>query len=313
MQTITAVDQFKQPTGDGATKQDWVSLLLRQALMADAIQMARVGRFREAESLIEGMPDSPSALDLKARIRCQQGRLYDAERLWRQALAQDPDNEDFRAGLQQLATMQKRSTPWASIRTLSIGLVVIAVFVIAAVVVTRRLDQLRNSILALANKSAPASTIISSGATSAPPASTGTTTPANKLVDLTGVVTHAGEQEQTLTFENGLFFRGSRLKPEARRLLTEVAHQLRKQNGNLRVQVIGHTDNSLPRHARLSDNVSLGMSRALAVFNYFRQQNLFPAEAISVSSSGDTDPPFANTTHENRLKNQTVSLRIVNR
>jgi hypothetical protein len=32
-----------------------------------------------------------------------------------------------------------------------------------------------------------------------------------------------------------------------------------------------------------------------------------------VSSSGDTDPPFANTTHENRLKNQTVSLRIVNR
>src|SRR5690606_15200121 len=85
-----------------------------QAVLSAATSLSREGKYTEAESTITsfttGAKALPAALDLLARIRSQQGRLSDAEALWKHALQLDPDNQDFMAGLMRIARIQKRST-----------------------------------------------------------------------------------------------------------------------------------------------------------------------------------------------------------
>lgn len=83
-----------------------LGFLLRQLVLAEATDLARAGRYREAERCLEeGIPEPetmPEVLDLRARICAQQGRLGDAERFWTQALQLDPQNEAYAADLRRI-------------------------------------------------------------------------------------------------------------------------------------------------------------------------------------------------------------------
>src|SRR5688572_6058823 len=92
---------------------------LGQLLQARAVELARAGHYASAEALLADMPDrdaSASAVDLLARIRAQQGRLSEADSLWRQALRLDPGNDTFRAGLERVHALQAGGRiPWDGI------------------------------------------------------------------------------------------------------------------------------------------------------------------------------------------------------
>lgn len=71
--------------------------LLEQLALAQATDLARSGRYAEADKLLaENMRDldrTPAALDLRARMYAQQGQLREARSCWNRALQLDPTNE----------------------------------------------------------------------------------------------------------------------------------------------------------------------------------------------------------------------------
>jgi len=89
-----------------------IGTLTSQMTVARASGLARAGRYQEAEALIEQelgrQRERPDLLDLFARIHAQQNHWNDAERAWTQALALDPTNETYKAGLKRVSQMRKR-------------------------------------------------------------------------------------------------------------------------------------------------------------------------------------------------------------
>src|SRR5437773_1296463 len=82
------------------------SRLLEEFAISQAAELARKGAYDRAESMLRPSverPDAPVAgLDLQARIFAQQGRLSEAEVLWRRALVKAPDNAACLAALARI-------------------------------------------------------------------------------------------------------------------------------------------------------------------------------------------------------------------
>jgi nucleoid-associated protein YgaU len=119
--------------------------VLRQAVVARAAQLARRGRYPEAEQVLlgstAGRDASPAALDLLARIRAQQGRFADAERLWSRATELDPANQTYAAGL-RLAAGKRRGAARPAVR----WAVAAGVLVVLVLFVTTQFGRLEGAI-----------------------------------------------------------------------------------------------------------------------------------------------------------------------
>jgi hypothetical protein len=81
-------------------------VLLWRLLLARASELARVGEYDEAQSLLCELPDRKESkseiLDLQARIHAQRGCLFEARQLWNELLADHPEHDAARAGLRRL-------------------------------------------------------------------------------------------------------------------------------------------------------------------------------------------------------------------
>jgi hypothetical protein len=95
--------------------------------LARATELARLGRYGDAESLLSGLSKEPpikyAVLDLQARIRAQLGDLVEARCLWNELLREQPRHAEARAAVARLDRMAKpkeRATvdliyqPWAT-------------------------------------------------------------------------------------------------------------------------------------------------------------------------------------------------------
>ena len=83
-------------SGDGAASQ--INRLLEQAALAQAAALARAGRLGEAEALLSGLTSASAAvLDLRAKIKAQQGDLKSAAALWTKAERLAPGNVEYTA------------------------------------------------------------------------------------------------------------------------------------------------------------------------------------------------------------------------
>lgn len=119
--------QKQEPRGHGSTPSerqekagdDTLPLddLIRQLVLAQATDLARAGRYTEAERLLkENTHDQemmPAMLDLQARICAQQGRYREAHVFWTRALQLDPINEAYVAGLLRLKGYSSSRWPWS--------------------------------------------------------------------------------------------------------------------------------------------------------------------------------------------------------
>jgi len=76
-------------------------------VLVAAARLARRGRFLEAETTIARLPLDgplgPAALDLKAKICAQQGRMLEAQFCWTEAVRRSPSNASYRRSLDYLA------------------------------------------------------------------------------------------------------------------------------------------------------------------------------------------------------------------
>jgi flagellar motor protein MotB len=276
--------------------------MLLQILMAKAVELARTGRYSEAESVLSEVKEPvPPRLDLCARIRAQQGRLREAEELWKQACVLDPGNESYRAGLRRIAKMQSRPVWVASMLPMMVALIIAVAVVLATVVVTSYVTDLTASISKIA---AEQRAMFKRPEEEKAP---------NVTIEVPGAFTKSVGDKLVVNFESGLFDRGTDLKPAAKGVLTLLGQQLEPYINRVSIHVEGHTDDvPVLSGQEYRDNVSLGMARAVTVMEHLRATTRLPSSIFSVSSLGESLPPYLNDTPENRARNRTVVLRISN-
>lgn len=84
--------------------------LLDQLEFERARSLAKTGNYSEAQTILRKLlqtANSPTVIDLLARIYAQQGLLNDARSMWEKALTIDPKNPDYVKGLAYITSMQE--------------------------------------------------------------------------------------------------------------------------------------------------------------------------------------------------------------
>jgi flagellar motor protein MotB len=287
------------------------SLAVREVALAQARALARVGRYAEAEELLEGPWDeaeqSVTALDLKARIHAQQGRLDEADRCWAEVAELAPGNAAATEGRRRIAAVRAgaassgfsgRILTARFVRRAGAGLVALLAFVMLA---DLWLDGgVREPAAAPPAVPAPSAPV----QPSAP--ATGDALAGLRL-DGPGVRVQRRSGEIAVTFERGLFREGATLSARGRTVLNDLGERLRPYGDRISITVIGHSDRSAVRPGgEYASNVELGTVRATVVREVLRTSARMPTSRFSVSTLAGMLPPFPGE----GARNRTVSLRV---
>lgn len=104
---------------------------------------------------------------------------------------------------------------------------------------------------------------------------------------------------------NGIFFDTDKadLKPESKLALDEIA-KLLKEDGGLRIYVVGHTDNQ----GTLAHNMDLSKARAASVVKALETQYSIPGARLASYGDGPYAPVASNDSEDGRAKNRRVEL-----
>ena len=108
----------------------------RKLRLARATDMAKSGRFLEAESLLHplgGKPEGARELDLLARIALRRWRLEKARRFWEAAMRAEPANEQYVKCLKKLNQWEEKAKCWAKIAGIGLVAFAVAILVILSV------------------------------------------------------------------------------------------------------------------------------------------------------------------------------------
>ena len=103
----------------------------------------------------------------------------------------------------------------------------------------------------------------------------------------------------------GIYFDTAKadLKPASDAALAEIVKML-KVDANLRVYVVGHTDNA----GQFASNVKLSQDRAASVVNALTSKHGIAAVRLTPFGAGPTSPVASNKTDEGKAKNRRVEL-----
>ncbi|MBD3184061.1 OmpA family protein [Candidatus Poribacteria bacterium] len=93
------------------------------------------------------------------------------------------------------------------------------------------------------------------------------------------------------------------IKPESEPALKEISNLL-SQNTDLKIYVVGHTDNT----GELEYNMELSLSRAKSVVNYLIDNYNIEIDRLVYHGVGPLSPVASNKTEEGRAKNRRVEL-----
>lgn len=295
----------------------------KELKVANATNFARKGYHNQAEIIISEIlkdyGDFSEILDLQARIYAQQGRIVEAEAIWRKALLLDPSNSAYQKALNRISKMQQRPIWLVPLFYLIISLFLIFALVSGTTILVNQIkmssppqlsdisqnqnieNELINKLTVMENS---IQSLMNSSISMVPP---------NLDLNISGISTKVEKNELIVIFDEGVFEIGAVLKSESKTLLTELGRQLEPYAGRIYIKIYGITDDiPMPEGQKYHDNVDLGKARASAVFDRFRETtNLIP-DKILIGSFGKYLPPFPNDTQSNRSKNRTVILKISN-
>ena len=115
-----------------------------------------------------------------------------------------------------------------------------------------------------------------------------------------------------VVFNYGTFSKGVELSDTAKHDLKAIAAALKAKGSHFHVDVEGHTDAEKVKKARSygSNNQALGLARAKSAAAYLIHSGGLSPSNVTTSSAGESNPPYPNTSMENRAKNRTVVLKI---
>ena len=101
------------------------------------------------------------------------------------------------------------------------------------------------------------------------------------------------------------------LKTEAKPILNKIGKILNRYADNT-VEIEGHTDSVPLNGGRYENNDVLSSYRALAVFNYLKDNASIDPGIMKHSGRGEYMPIADNSTPEGRAKNRRVEIKIYN-
>jgi type VI secretion system protein ImpK len=232
--------------------------LVTQVVVSRATELARLGRYDDAESLLEALLPAGvpiAALDLLARMRAQQGRLAEAKALWRQVSQLKPGDSAAEAALARIARIE-RKTPL--------------------------------------QRGAENSGNLPQSATSQhwgqpDPGSTSSAGSMQLRLHVPGVVLQETGDEVVASFDFKLFCgAGAELDKKGQTALSALGWQLEPYVGRIALEVVGQPDTLPPDSEALPRDVSaVGMARAAAVFNPLIETTKLQARMFSLRTGED--------------------------
>lgn len=278
--------------------------LLGKAILPKAAELARAGKYIEADGLLQHLIQEGNALpevyDLLARIRAQQGRLLEAQSYWADAIQLSSAKEFYRAALKRIELLQTRPAWFGRIRPLLLGLGLLMSIIMMITVSLPYLGEPKAQDIKTVNHDSPRLTAVA-------PASK----PPQVIINIPGVLVNPKDDHIALAFETGLFLHHTELRPEAKITLDLMSNQLRPYIGKIQVNIEGHTDDlPISKGWIYRDNVSLGLQRAVTVIEYLRLKGQLPAKMFKASSVGELQSLYPNDTLRNQMRNRTVVVRI---
>lgn len=291
--------------------------LLNQLTVARATDLARSGHYTEAESILlearEEVDTIPSALDLKARIRAQQGNLPEAEKLWIRANRLDPSNIAFLDSLNRIEVMRKR--PAQRIGALGFASILIAIVLVSVTswVFMRSKARTSNTSEDTSRTHAPipSSETVPPNPLRTPSSNPSLATDLEMAINVPGVIQTRTSGGLLLEFERGLFIRGTTLKSDTYRSLKELGVQLKSRSDKITVEIIGTTDATpMSQTSRYRDNIALGLDRARVVYDYLRTVGELKSQILTISSRGEQPMSYSDDITTDSLRKRTVILYI---
>lgn len=116
-----------------------------------------------------------------------------------------------------------------------------------------------------------------------------------------------------LTFNGAFLFDSGKadLKAEALPMLNKIGKILSKYAGD-NIEIEGHTDSVPLNGGRYENNDVLSSYRALAVFDYLKDNASIDPSIMKHSGRGEYEPIADNSTPEGRAKNRRVEIKIYN-
>lgn len=117
----------------------------------------------------------------------------------------------------------------------------------------------------------------------------------------------------TLTLNGAFLFDSGKadIKPDAIPVLDKIGVLLTKY-ADSGIEIEGHTDSVPLNGGRYENNDVLSSYRALAVFNYLKDNAALDPGTVKHSGRGEYRPIADNTTPEGRAKNRRVEIKIYN-
>lgn len=294
---------------------------LGELALARAADLARTGRYAEAERVLEeispGDEHAAAQLDLLARIRVQQGRIADAEVLWSRLLELAPGFEGGEAALRRLRRLRRRPI-WLGWALPALAAVMVAAGIAIPVwIVSNDIDDVRTAVVSEVEESsardrAHADRLAGLASGGGSPRSVATTRAVRAAVQSPDVDARVDEREIVVTFRRGLFSRGTELRAPAGALLARLGRRLEPFARQIRITVIGYTDSLRPgAGGAYADNVSLGSARATTVAEFMRTRAGLPSGIFTVRSAGTgPSPPYSNDLPKHRARNRTAVVAI---
>ena len=308
-------------TSDNGSRTAPVSLLLRQVAVARATELARGGFYREAERTLaefndNANPPAPEILDLLARIHAQEGRLAEAEKLWARACQLEPSNTAYHDGIRRVATLQRRTgrgQPLLLPLIIFFGLAAFALLFAASQWLNRTDSTGQGVSIQTATPDVTPLPIETPIINPTRVARSEMEDLKTKISEVPGVKTEMENASNALrvSFDEGIFARGTVLKPDARQKLKEVGIQLKRSADPIGIDITGVTDDlSMAPDSHYKDNAALGMERARVVYDYLHNSVGLEAQMFTIASYNESQSPYPNNTSTSRSRNRTVILRI---
>lgn len=265
--------------------------------------------------LIKSNGENPILLDLQAKINAQQGKLKEAEFLWKKCIKADPDNNTYIAALNRVCKLQeskiiKHFTLLKLVGAIA-GLLILACLLIAVLFSTieksskiAELQEKQADILELIDNSFKNKGNVFADSLIAEIA--------NKVNLVNGTSIRKNNNELVITFNEGLFSNGTKFKLSQEPIVKQLAEVLEPYSAKISITVFGCTDNMpIDNSDQYQSNNALSIARANFVYDIIFRTSRIPIESLIIGGTSENNSPFPNDSRESKMRNRTVVIKII--
>jgi flagellar motor protein MotB len=265
--------------------------------------------------LIKSSGEIPVLIDLQAKIYAQQGKLKDAESLWKKCIMADPDSDAYVRALNQVRKLQK-SMVYKNLYIYRLIAAIIIIFLLSFFIVNLLINRSEtitkigalqkqqeylleklDSTINIENTSIPGDLLDQI---------------MKKVALISGITVLGKNNGLYITFKDGLFSSGTAIKNNLKPDMTELSRVFEKYSDKIIIMIFGSTDDvPLKNDSRYKNNSELSEARALSAYKYINENSRIPNENILIGKVSEESVPFSNYRSEEKIKNRTVLIKVI--